>query len=94
MPMPAAWGGPELPIADRTWRGWAVLANTYPTDMTGHPALSIPLAEAEGLPVGVMLVGRRGADAALLAIARTVEGTLGWRPNSKQVAVRAVVPEL
>jgi amidase len=85
---------PELPTAERVWRGWALLANTYPTDMTGHPALSIPLAEAEGLPVGVMLVGRHGNDARLLRIARTAERALGWRPDAAQVAVSSVVPEL
>ncbi len=48
--------------------------------MTGHPAISLPLAEAGGLPVGVMLVGRRFDDARLLAIAATCERALGWAP--------------
>lgn len=71
----------ELPLADRVLRGWAVLANTYPTDMTGHPALSIPAAEAEGLPVGVMLIGRHFADDRLLALAATYERHFGWLPR-------------
>ena len=82
-----------LPLSAWVLRGWGVLANTYPTDMTGHPALSLPLAEAEGLPVGVMLVGRHGDDARLLALARTAERTLGWRPEPSHVAVRAAVPD-
>jgi amidase len=72
---------PETPLADKVLRGWANLSNTYPTDMTGHPALSLPLAEAEGLPVGVMLVGRHFDDARLLAIAAACEQTLGWAPR-------------
>jgi amidase len=75
----------SMSMADRVWRGWGVLGNTYPTDMTGHPALSIPLAEAGGLSVGVMLVGRHGDDARLLAIARTCERALGWRPDPPPV---------
>jgi amidase len=71
---------PELPLAERVLRGWANLSNTYPTDMTGHPALSLPLAESDGLPVGVMLVGRRFDDARLLALAATCEHALGWAP--------------
>jgi amidase len=71
---------PELSLAERVLRGWANLANAYPTDMTGHPAISLPLAEADGLPVGVMLVGRRFADERLLAIGATCERTLGWAP--------------
>jgi amidase len=82
----------ELSVSARVRRGWAVLTNTYPTDMTGHPALSIPAAEASGLPVGLMLVGRHFEDDRLLEIARTVEGALGWRPDPAR-AVRAAVPE-
>jgi amidase len=70
----------ELRTSERALRGWANLANTYPTDMSGHPAITLPLAEAEGLPVGVMLVGRRFDDARLLAIAATCERALGWAP--------------
>jgi amidase len=72
---------PDLPMADRVLRGWANLANTYPTDMTGHAAISLPLAEADGLPVGVMLVGRRFDDARLLALGATCERAFGWEPT-------------
>jgi amidase len=82
---------PELPLADRVLRGWANLGNTYPTDMTGHPAISLPLAEADGLPVGVMLVGRHFDDARLLSLAGTCERALGWAPTGP-TAVRAAVP--
>jgi len=71
---------PSLSIADRVKRGWAVLANTYPTDLTGHPGLTIPAAAGEGLPVGVMLIGRRFEDATLLSIGRTYERRHGWLP--------------
>jgi amidase len=71
---------PTLPIAEHVMRGWAVLANTAPFDMTGHPALSIPAAESAGLPVGLMLVGRHFDDGRLLAIASTYEKTFGWLP--------------
>ena len=70
----------ELRTSERVLRGWANLANTYPTDMSGHPAISLPLADADGLPVGVMLVGHRFDDARLLAIAATCERELGWAP--------------
>jgi amidase len=79
---------PHLPLADRVLRGWANLSNTYPTDMTGHPALSLPLAEADGLPVGVMFVGRRFDDARLLSLAATCERALGWAPAGRSSATR------
>jgi 2-dehydropantoate 2-reductase len=41
---------------------------TGPYNLTGHPAISIPVPAA-GLPIGLQLAGRRGADLALLAAA-------------------------
>ena len=37
---------------------------------TGRPQISLPLAEVEGLPVGFSLLGDRGTDEALIALAR------------------------
>jgi amidase len=71
---------PELSLSDRVLRSWVNLASTSPTDMTGHPAITLPLAEAGGLPVGVMLVARHFEDDRLLAVAATCERALGWRP--------------
>jgi amidase len=73
---------PDMPLHDRLMRGWGLLANTSPTDMTGHPALSMPAAEADGLPVGAMLVGRHFDDARILAVARTYERAFGWSPST------------
>ncbi|WP_254425676.1 amidase [Polaromonas sp. A23] len=41
------------------------------------PALSLPLPRGNGLAVGLMLVGRRGADRDLLALGAAVERELG-----------------
>ena len=52
---------------------------TSPWNVTGMPAVSLPLhVTAEGLPVGVMLAGRPGEDAALLALAAQVEAAAPW----------------
>ena len=37
---------------------------------TGRPQITLPLAEVGGLPVGLSLLGARGADEILLAFAR------------------------
>lgn len=39
-------------------------------NLSGHPALSIPLESASGLPVGLQLIAARGADELLCAVAR------------------------
>ena len=45
---------------------------TGPYNLTGHPAVSLPVPAA-GLPAGLQLAGRRGADAALLRVAAAAE---------------------
>ena len=40
---------------------------------TGRPQLSMPLAEADGCPVGLSIMGNRGDDEALIAFAQEIE---------------------
>jgi Asp-tRNA(Asn)/Glu-tRNA(Gln) amidotransferase A subunit family amidase len=47
----------------------------------GTPAISLPLLEAEGLPLGVQLVGPRRDDARLLRTARWLVEHLGEDTN-------------
>ncbi|HUZ22928.1 MAG TPA: amidase family protein [Streptosporangiaceae bacterium] len=48
---------------------------TGPYNLTGHPAISLPVP-APGLPVGLQLAGRRGGDASLLQAAAAAESLL------------------
>jgi amidase len=51
-------------------------------NVTGQPALSLPLGEsAGGLPVGVQIVGPPGRDDLVLAVAAQLEGAAGLRPR-------------
>ena len=45
-----------------------------PSSLLGVPALSLPLLEAENLPLGLQMMGFRDADAALFAAAAAVQG--------------------
>ena len=50
---------------------------TGPYNLSGHPALSLPVPVPDGsLPIGMQLAGRRGADAALLRVAAAAERVL------------------
>jgi amidase len=55
-------------------RLFAVSPFTAPFDVTGQPALNMPLHESKaGMPIGVQLIGRFAEDAHLLQLARTPE---------------------
>lgn len=49
------------------------IAMTCIAGLGGLPAVSLPLAEVDGLPVGVCLVARPGEDEMLLAVARAID---------------------
>jgi Asp-tRNA(Asn)/Glu-tRNA(Gln) amidotransferase A subunit family amidase len=56
-------------------------------NMTGQPAISLPLAmSTKGLPIGVQLVGRFGADALLLQLAAQLELARPWRDRIPPLA--------
>jgi len=54
-------------------RALDMVINTCPFDVTGHPAMSVPVGDSEGLPVGLMLVGRHWEDAMILRVAHAFE---------------------
>lgn len=51
---------------------------TVPPSLAGLPAISVPAGVGStGLPIGVQLIGQRQSDAALLALARSLEEVRG-----------------
>jgi len=65
-------------------RGWlnklfALIPFSPLFNMTGQPAISLPLEQSsEGLPIGVQLVARYGDEATLLRLAAQLEEALPW----------------
>jgi amidase len=57
-----------------------LMPNTCPFDVTGHPATSVPAGLHDGLPVGLMIVGRQFADGMCLRVARGYEAAVGGFP--------------
>ena len=52
---------------------------TIPFNVTGHPAMSVPTGlGANGLPIGVQIVGRNFDEATVFRIGRAVEKLSGW----------------
>lgn len=56
--------------------GWCL---THPFNFTGHPAASVPAGlSAQGLPVGLQIVGRRFGDAQVISLCRQMEQIRPW----------------
>jgi aspartyl-tRNA(Asn)/glutamyl-tRNA(Gln) amidotransferase subunit A len=56
------------------------LAFTFPLNMTGQPAASVPAGfTSDGLPVGMQIIGRHLADATVLRAAAAFEAAQPWR---------------
>jgi amidase len=74
--IPAADASREEKLA----RSLEMIANTAPFDVSGHPATSVPAGLSDGLPVGMMIVGRHFADNMCLRVARAYENVVGGFP--------------
>lgn len=81
--LPVAVAGPP-PVADLAGAGagaardavlpWTVLAN-----LCGLPACAVPVGtDADGIPVGVQVLGPRGGDARVLDVAEHLQRALPW----------------
>jgi Asp-tRNA(Asn)/Glu-tRNA(Gln) amidotransferase A subunit family amidase len=57
-----------------------------PASMLGIPALSLPVLSAEGLPLGLQIMGFVGQDAGLFAIGAAVRDLPGAMPSPARVA--------
>ena len=72
---------PEASMYDTQVHSFSMAIDTSTHNATGHPTISIPAAEVDGMPLGVMLVGKHFRDHELIAYARTWERAKGWLPK-------------
>lgn len=72
-------GQPQVAIDHRSYPlHTAVTHLTMPFNLAGLPAISVPFGlSAEGVPIGLQIVGRRGADWQVLAAAARLEAVRG-----------------
>ncbi|HEX2631747.1 MAG TPA: amidase family protein, partial [Bradyrhizobium sp.] len=74
-PLPAANASREEYVA----RALEMISNTAPFDITHHPAMSLPCGMADGLPVGLMLVGRHFEESTIYRAAHAFEQARDWK---------------
>ena len=69
---------------------WAIQGSMF--NVTGHPAISVPVGlGSDGMPLAVQVVGRSFDEPTLLRVARAIEVLSGWEqvaPPSPRDRVR------
>jgi aspartyl-tRNA(Asn)/glutamyl-tRNA(Gln) amidotransferase subunit A len=78
-PGPSPQQGPSEIAGRPTPTMFDRLPFTFPFNLTGQPAATVPCGfSKEGLPVGLQIVGRWHADAAVLRAAACFEAAQPW----------------
>jgi amidase len=72
-----SWSAVE--VAGKSYpHGVANGAYTLPFNLSGHPAIVIPIGQTQaGLPIGMQIVGKRWREMELLAIAQQIDSVVG-----------------
>ncbi|KUM26806.1 amidase [Mesorhizobium loti] len=65
---------------DRYNAKWSDAVFNFPFNISGLPAISLPLGQSVGgVPIGVQLVGRYGDEATVLALSSQLEEEMPWK---------------
>jgi amidase len=71
--------GPDASREEYVQRALEMISNTAPFDLTHHPAMSLPCGMVDGLPVGLMLVGRHFDEPTIYRAAYAFEQSGDWK---------------
>lgn len=76
---PIGYLGPDVPVRDQLVRILRFASFTALQNVTGAPAISLPLARSsQGLPIGVQVATERGGERRLLSLAYELEAAMPW----------------
>lgn len=71
---------PDCTREDYVARALEMIGNTCPFDVSSHPAMNVPCGTSkDGLPIGMMLIGRHWDEPTVLRAAEAFEKSGDWR---------------
>ncbi len=70
-PLPSTFGGIEAGMGNNG-------RLTFPCNLHGNPAISVPAGVLDGLPIGLQIIGRHFTEPLLLDLALTIERNRPW----------------
>ncbi|TIS53964.1 MAG: amidase [Mesorhizobium sp.] len=80
LPRPLGYYDMSEPDIDRYNAKWTDAVFAFPFNISGQPAISLPLGwSGGGVPIGVQLIGRYGDEAMVLAISTQMEQEMPWK---------------
>jgi amidase len=69
---------PDAPRDLYIQRAFEMVPNTAPFNASGHPAMSIPCGMSDGLPIGLMLIGKYYEESVIYRAAAAFESAGDW----------------
>ncbi|HEX8742944.1 MAG TPA: amidase [Thermoleophilaceae bacterium] len=88
VPHGALAAAPGEPVIEALYNGMRFVPFCPPANITGQPAISLPLHESsDGLPVGVQLVGPPAGEELLLGLAAQLEAARPWAERRPGLAL-------
>jgi aspartyl-tRNA(Asn)/glutamyl-tRNA(Gln) amidotransferase subunit A len=86
--------GPASPLAaHRTRTFWTKPTDLFrPSNLTGAPALVLPVGFSDGLPLGMQLIGRPFGDAAVLRAGHAYQQDTDWHTRHPRLVAGAPQP--
>ncbi|RUY96300.1 amidase family protein, partial [Mesorhizobium sp. M7A.F.Ca.CA.003.01.2.1] len=87
LPRPLGYYDMSETDIDRYNAKWTDAVFAFPFNISGQPAISLPLGwSKDGVPIGVQLVGRYGDEATVLAASAQLEQEMPWRGRRPAVS--------
>jgi amidase len=77
-PVPVGWVDVEGEPWQQFRRGYRFTPFTPAANVTGQPAISLPLSWHDGLPIGVQLIGPPAGEDVLIRLSAQLEAALPW----------------